>query len=86
MIGREVLDKTVRELAPKLDATLHAQLGERMGFTLFIFNFGEPGEDDFVSYISNAQRADMIKTVEQWFARQKAGITTDPLGPKVRGG
>lgn len=85
MITREVLDKTCRELAPRLDATLHAQTGERMGFLVFLFNFGDPGDDSYLSYVSNAQRDDMIKVVEQWLARQKAGLATDPLGPRIRG-
>jgi hypothetical protein len=82
-VGRKDLDRVCLEIAPRLAATLHSQLGERMGFTLFIFNFGDPGKDDFVAYVSNTQREDMIKAVEQWLARQKAGLTTDPPGPKL---
>lgn len=85
MIAREVLDKTCRELAPRLDATLHSQLGERVGFAVLIFNFGEPGDDQFISYVSNAQRDDMIKVLKQWLARQEVGLASDPRGPKARG-
>lgn len=84
-VQRKDLDRVCREIAPRLDATLHAQVGERMGFALLIFNFGEPGEDEYVAYVSNTQREDMIKAIEQFLARQKVGLTTDPPGPQARG-
>jgi hypothetical protein len=52
------------------------KLGERLkkeipglGFALFVFEFYEPG---MANYISNAQRADMIKALEETLARLKS--------------
>lgn len=53
-----------------------------MGFALFVFDFGERGN---LAYCSNAEREDMIKTVEEWLAKQQAGLTTDPPGPRGQG-
>ncbi len=51
-----------RDLAPRLDLGLTAAHGQRLGFMLFVFDFGEKGE---LAYISNAQREDLHAVVEQ---------------------
>jgi hypothetical protein len=82
VIPRKVLDRTCRELAPKLDGELAIRHGERTGFVLMIFDFTGTGQGH-LAYVSNAQRDGMIGAVREWLARQEAGVTTDPLGPKV---
>lgn len=45
-----------------------------VGFALLLFNFGEPGR---CNYISNCDRADMIKAMREFLAR-----ATGQLGPE----
>ena len=78
MIPRAVLDQLVRDL---IGYAVH-KLGKKVGVTLFVFEFGQRGNCE---YISNADRADMIGVVEEWLDRMKAGLTTDPLGPRGEG-
>jgi hypothetical protein len=40
-----------------------------LGYALFVFEFYRPG---VANYVSNAQREDMIKTLEETLARFKA--------------
>ena len=66
-----VIGKRVRKLCPP-----------DTGFTVFTFDFGEKGN---MAYVSNCERADMIRLVEEWLAYQKAGLRTDPPGPRGQG-
>lgn len=45
-----------------------ASTGPPLGFMFMVFDFGEGG---FLSYISNAKREDVIKTLEEFIAREK---------------
>ncbi len=51
-----------QQLAPQLDAGLARAHGERLGFMVFVFDFGEQGE---LAYISNAQLEDLKAVVDQ---------------------
>lgn len=51
-----------QQLAPQLDEGLARAHGDRLGFMVFVFDFGEHGE---LAYISNAQREDLKAVVEQ---------------------
>lgn len=82
MPTRFQLKDSARLLAPHLDKALAEAHGERIGFVVFLFDFGSDGS---LAYISNAQRPDMIKAVEEWLARQKSGLESDPLGPRAEG-
>jgi hypothetical protein len=42
-----------------------------VGFTLFMFEFGKGG---FTSYLSTAERADMIRLVKEWLKVQEAEV------------
>jgi hypothetical protein len=42
-----------------------------VGFTLIIFDFGE-GERNHLTYMSNAQRADMVKTLREMIEKLEA--------------
>lgn len=81
-IGRKALEGSQRELMRMLELELHRMFGRKVGCTLFLFDFGDGGN---IAYISNAEREGMIGTVREWLARQEAGLTTDPPGPKVEG-
>jgi hypothetical protein len=83
MASRAELEAENRSLAKLLDDYLRERHGERVGFTLFVFEFSEDGGN--VAYISNADRSDMIKNVKAWLARVESGLTTDPPGPTAEG-
>lgn len=79
-VPRKDLEHSARGIAGGMDRALAEKHGERVGFVLMLFDFGDRGT---LTYISNAQRADMISAVKEWLARQEAGLASDPLGPKV---
>lgn len=55
----------MRQLAKKISKEIPG-----LGFALLIFEFNKPGMSN---YISNAQREDMIKAMEETLKRWKAG-------------
>jgi GH24 family phage-related lysozyme (muramidase) len=67
------LEQQAREIAQALDRGLnpHAVPGQNQGtgFCLLIFEFGDPPQP--ATWISNANRGDMIKAVEEWLAHAK---------------
>lgn len=77
--SRKQLEKSCRVLAPMLDQGLASEHGERVGFVLMVFDFGDKGN---LAYISNSQREDVISTLKEITARLEAGLVTDPPGPK----
>lgn len=81
-ITRQQLEAPLQKLARSLDSTLHAQVGERVGFALLVFDFGDTGN---VAYVSNAQRPEMIKALQEILAKWESGLSTDPRGPKAEG-
>jgi hypothetical protein len=73
---RTELEKQARDVAKAIDEALNENRHRgRVGFALFVFDFGEKGN---LAYVSNAQRADMIAAVKEWLEKQEAGIFTDP--------
>lgn len=62
-IDRAILDEINAKLAPAIGATLHEMAGEKLGFVLFTFKFGGPGED--AAFISNADRDDLKAAVKE---------------------
>jgi hypothetical protein len=79
---RAELEAENRRLAKLLEDYLAERHGKRVGFTLFVFEFGAKGN---LAYISNAQREDMITAAKEWLARLEAGLNTDPPGPRAEG-
>lgn len=55
MDGNKLIELTQR-MAKPVDETLQEESGERLGFVLMCFEFGE-GENQHFSYVSNAGRA-----------------------------
>ncbi len=83
-ITRQQLRHDCMIIAPGLDQALAEKHGQRVGFVLMLFDFtDERGGDGSLAYISNADRAGMIGAVKEWLARQEAGVTSDPPGPKI---
>lgn len=54
-----LLELEARELAVEL----RHQLPENLGFTLFVFDYGEKGN---LTYVSTANRNDMLRTIGVW--------------------
>lgn len=76
-ITRAALEQLSREL---IGYAIH-KLGSRVGITVFVYEFGAAKN---LAYISNGTRESMIEAVEEWLGRLKAGLTTDPLGPRAK--
>lgn len=69
--------ETLNDLAQTLDEIFNEDFDNRkVGFALFVFEFGKGGR---LNYVSNARRADMIKVVEEWLEHARADE-----GPEVR--
>lgn len=61
-IPLEDLEEGARELAQ----TIQEVLPPDVGFVLLLFDFGEDGN---LTYLSNAQREDMVKTLKELVAK-----------------
>ncbi len=71
------LEGQARALAESLDSMLNPKMSgprdasnRKVGFALLMFAFGEPPQP--ATWISNADRGDMIRAVEEWLERAKA--------------
>jgi hypothetical protein len=64
----ENLRTAMNLLGAFLDQHFTEVAGERMGFALFVFPFGEGGR---ISYISNSDRADMLATLKEFIAKSE---------------
>lgn len=56
---RLLLEKQTKEIAAKVKS----MLPEGKGFIVFTFDFGDGGN---MAYASNAQRADVMKALDEW--------------------
>ena len=59
--------ETLRQMAADFDAFLQEEHGEKLGFAILLFTFGEEGN---LQYISNADRTDMIAMMREFLQRQ----------------
>jgi len=62
----EVRDAEMEELLKRFGRELKAILPPSIGYTLFLFDYGEKGN---MFYLSTAQRADMIEGLKEFLAR-----------------
>ncbi len=62
------LESSARMLASAFDEILREKHGEKMGFAILVFNFGESSGG--LAYISNARREDMIEAMKEFIARE----------------
>lgn len=58
----------VRERMNDVAELIDGALPEGFGFVLLVFNFGEAG---FMNYISNADRADMVRAMKEFVAKEE---------------
>lgn len=66
----EDLRGVMNDIAGLLDKTLNENTKKRVGFALLVFDFGEDGT---MSYISNAEREDMLEAMTEFLEKQGAG-------------
>lgn len=59
-----------QKLAKTIDRTLKRECGPNTGFCLLVFGFHQPG---ISNYVSNADRADMIKALRETADRLERG-------------
>jgi hypothetical protein len=64
------LEEQARDIAKMLDRSLNRDGKRSTGFALLMFSFGDPPQP--ATWISNADRGDMIHAVEEWLERAKA--------------
>lgn len=68
---RAQLEEALRPIAKALDESLkNDNAGERVGFVLMFFDFGEGG---WFTYASNGTRADVVRLLKE--ARDKIGAS-----------
>ena len=87
MEGRQVTDTiepitTIEELTRLIALDIGANLKAKrvhFGFALLMFSFDGPE----LTYVSNAERKDMLKALKEFIARNEAG-TDDELGRRTR--
>lgn len=66
-MGREPLE-TAEVYAQRLARILKSAMPQGWGFLLFLVSFGEKG---FTTYVSNCDREDAIRMVEEWLKTVK---------------
>lgn len=70
----EVKNEDIEKRLKEMGKLLSAGLPEGWGFMLMIFDFDSakiPDSQRAMFYLSNAQRLDMIKAIEEFLAKQK---------------
>jgi hypothetical protein len=68
-VKNEDITARMRSIAEHIHAAIHeSQSAGKMGFALFLFEFGEKGA---MFYMSDARREDMIRTLEEFLERQR---------------
>lgn len=70
----------IEERCRDIGRLLASALPPGVGFTLILFDFGE-GEKRHLTYLSNAQRPDMIKTLREMLEKLEADERTKGQRP-----
>lgn len=65
----EVKNAVVQAILKDLGAELKRRMPEGMGFALLMFDYGADGS---LFYIADAEREDMIRTMEEFIGRNKS--------------
>lgn len=64
------LEKEARHIANILKAYMKDRFGGKVGFTLFLYDFGEGGT---MTYLSTSQRGDMIRALKEFIEKHEKG-------------
>lgn len=77
LVEQAKLEQSAREVAGMLDRALDPEMRHQRdfesrsnGFALLLFKLGDPPQP--ATYISNGNREDMIRAIEEWLVRIKA--------------
>jgi hypothetical protein len=71
-VENEEITSRMRDIGQRIHAAIdESDLAGKMGFALLIFEFAEKGA---AFYISDAQRADMIRVMEEFIERQRKEV------------
>jgi len=75
------LEDSARKLGRALDDVLNPTRPKTAGFALLLFSFDGPE----LTWISNADRADMLKALGEFMTHAEAGTLDELSRPKGRG-
>lgn len=70
MEEEEIVKGKLQGIAKKVDA----ELPEGFGFVVLAFKFNEKGQ---LMYVSNADRADVVKAMEEWIIKTEKNYGND---------
>lgn len=70
--NNELVKSKMQIIARKVDE----ELPSGYGFAVLAFNFGE-GKDNEMMYVSNANRQDIVKAMEEWIEKTKDTFGND---------
>lgn len=70
--NNELVKSKMQRIARKVDE----ELPSGYGFAVLVFNFGE-GKDNEMMYVSNAERQDIVKAMEEWIEKTKDTFGND---------
>lgn len=70
--NNELVKSKMQRIARKVDE----ELPSGYGFAVLVFNFGE-GKDNEMMYVSNADRQDIVKAMEEWIEKTKDTFGND---------
>ena len=70
--NNELVKSKMQRIARKVDE----ELPSGYGFAVLVFNFGE-GKDNEIMYVSNADRQDIVKAMEEWIEKTKDTFGND---------
>jgi hypothetical protein len=71
------LEEMCRELGGLIDTILERGGLAGTGFALLLFDFGEEGRPGWMTYLSNAEREDMLREMREFLERHEAGTVSD---------
>lgn len=69
----EVHSATMERVLTEYARRLKADLPPGIGFTLFIFDFGEDNEPGSLFYLSSAERSGMLKVMKEFLKKMEGG-------------
>jgi hypothetical protein len=75
-ITEGALAANLQKIAPELDRALVAAHGRQVGFAVILFEFGPLTT---LSYVSNAERDGLIRTMREWLDRLERGQVAAPV-------
>ena len=75
------MDELMRSIGYGIETTIEDYCGTKKGFALIVFEFGQPG---ISNYISNGDRADMIKTLRETADRLEKNQDMPPVHPTIQ--